>query len=112
LLAKGRHIYQQFFKKRGILQPNLIEPKFGPEFEGTLRMLIISRKKDEKIMIGDNIEVIILETGRNRVRFGINAPRSVSVQTRLTSAAPADGATVEALSDIKRTPVATPALKS
>ncbi|HEX5000757.1 MAG TPA: carbon storage regulator [Terriglobia bacterium] len=52
-------------------------------------MLIISRKKDEKIMIGDNIEVVILETGRNRVRFGINAPRHVSVQTRLAQPASA-----------------------
>jgi hypothetical protein len=75
-------------------------------------MLIISRKKDEKIMIGDNIEVIILETGRNRVRFGINAPRSVSVQTRLTTT-PSDAAPLEASPDLKRpTATTTHALKS
>jgi carbon storage regulator len=79
-------------------------------------MLIISRKKDEKIMIGDNIEVIILETGRNRVRFGINAPRSVSVQTRLTATAP-QGATpgaapAETPKELKRAPAQTPALKT
>ena len=40
-------------------------------------MLIISRKKDEKIIVAEDIEITILEVGRNRVRFGIKA------QTRL-----------------------------
>jgi hypothetical protein len=72
-------------------------------------MLIISRKKDEKIMIGDNIEVIILETGRNRVRFGINAPRSVSVQTRLTATPPAPETVMEPVKELERAPVPTAA---
>ena len=46
-------------------------------------MLIISRKKDEKIVVADNIEITILEVGRNRVRFGIKAPKSVAIQTKL-----------------------------
>jgi len=46
-------------------------------------MLIISRKKDEKIIVADDIEITILEVGRNRVRFGIKAPRDVAIQTRL-----------------------------
>ena len=46
-------------------------------------MLIISRKKDEKIIVADEIEITILEVGRNRVRFGIKAPKSVAIQTRL-----------------------------
>jgi len=46
-------------------------------------MLIISRKKDEKIIVADNIEITILEVGRNRVRFGIKAPKNVEIQTRL-----------------------------
>jgi len=49
-------------------------------------MLIISRKKDEKIIVADDIEITILEVGRNRVRFGIKAPKEVSIQTRLKSA--------------------------
>ena len=52
-------------------------------------MLIISRKKEEKIIIADDIEITILEVGRNRVRFGINAPQHIRIQTRLkTSPAP------------------------
>ena len=49
-------------------------------------MLIISRKKDEKIIVADDIEITILEVGRNRVRFGIKAPKSVAIQTRLKTA--------------------------
>jgi hypothetical protein len=52
-------------------------------------MLIISRKKDQKIIIADDIEITILEVGRNRVRFGINAPKNVLINTRIkTSPAP------------------------
>jgi carbon storage regulator CsrA len=46
-------------------------------------MLIISRKKDQKIIVADEIEITILEVGRNRVRFGIKAPKHVPIQTRL-----------------------------
>jgi carbon storage regulator len=42
-------------------------------------MLVLSRKSDEAIMIGENIEVKVLEIRGNRVRLGIKAPDSVSV---------------------------------
>lgn len=48
-------------------------------------MLIISRKKDQKIIVADNIEITILEVGRNRVRFGIKAPKHIPIHTRLKS---------------------------
>ena len=46
-------------------------------------MLIISRKTDQKIIVADNIEITILQIGRNRVRFGIKAPKNIPIQTRL-----------------------------
>jgi carbon storage regulator CsrA len=46
-------------------------------------MLIISRKKDQKIIVADDIEITILEVGRNRVRFGIKAPKHIPIHTRL-----------------------------
>jgi carbon storage regulator CsrA len=46
-------------------------------------MLIISRKKDQKIIIADDIEITILEVGKNRVRFGIKAPQHVRIFSRL-----------------------------
>jgi len=46
-------------------------------------MLIISRKKDQKIIVADNIEITILEVGRNRVRFGVKAPKNIPIHTHL-----------------------------
>ena len=46
-------------------------------------MLIISRKKDQKIIVADEIEITILEVGRNRVRFGIKAPKHIPIHTLL-----------------------------
>jgi len=46
-------------------------------------MLIISRKKDQKIIVADDIEITILEVGKNRVRFGIKAPKHIPIHTRL-----------------------------
>jgi carbon storage regulator CsrA len=58
-------------------------------------MLIISRKKDQKIILSDDIEITILEVGRNRVRFGIKAPKHIPIHTRLkTSPVPEQGGQV------------------
>ena len=46
-------------------------------------MLIISRKRQQKIIVADEIEITILEIGRNRVRFGIKAPKRIPIQTHL-----------------------------
>jgi len=53
-------------------------------------MLIISRKKDQKIVVADDIEITILEVGRNRVRFGIKAPKHIPIQTRLKTTEPVE----------------------
>lgn len=42
-------------------------------------MLILSRKAGESILIGDDIEIIILETDTNQIKLGINAPKTVKV---------------------------------
>jgi carbon storage regulator len=58
-------------------------------------MLIISRKKDQKIVIADDIEITILEVGRNRVRFGIKAPKNVTIHTRLKQSPSEESKAVE-----------------
>lgn len=45
-------------------------------------MLVLSRQKDQSIMIGDEIEVTIVDLRGDKVRLGINAPRSVSVHRK------------------------------
>ena len=42
-------------------------------------MLVLSRKKDEKIVIGDNITIMVIEIRGDKVRLGIEAPREVTV---------------------------------
>lgn len=42
-------------------------------------MLILSRKKDESIVIGDNIEISIVDIKGDHVKLGIQAPRNVKV---------------------------------
>jgi carbon storage regulator len=42
-------------------------------------MLILSRKINEKIMIGDDISVSIIEIRGDQVRVGVDAPKTVKV---------------------------------
>lgn len=42
-------------------------------------MLVLSRKKDESIVIADNIVVTVVEVVGNKVRLGITAPKDVPV---------------------------------
>ncbi|CRZ35206.1 carbon storage regulator CsrA [Herbinix hemicellulosilytica] len=42
-------------------------------------MLALTRKINESIMIGNNIEITILEIRGDQVKIGINAPKSIPV---------------------------------
>lgn len=42
-------------------------------------MLVLSRKKDEKIIIGDSITVMVIEIRGDKVRLGIEAPKEITV---------------------------------
>jgi carbon storage regulator len=42
-------------------------------------MLILSRKVDEKVIIGDDIKISIIEIRGDQVRIGIDAPKKVKV---------------------------------
>ncbi len=44
-----------------------------------MAMLVLSRKKDEKIIIGDTITVMVIDIRGDKVRLGIDAPRDVTV---------------------------------
>lgn len=43
-------------------------------------MLMLSRKTNESIVIGDNIRVTVARIGRGRVQLAIDAPREVAIR--------------------------------
>src|SRR3954469_22734144 len=45
-------------------------------------MLVLARQRDETIMIGDDIEVTVVDIRGDKVRLGVNAPRTVSVHRK------------------------------
>ena len=69
-------------------------------------MLVLSRRVGERLMIGDDVVVTVLEVRSDGVRLGIDAPRSVAVnraevleavQASNVEATTADDAAAEAL---------------
>ena len=42
-------------------------------------MLVLSRKPGQRVCIGDEIEVTVLDIRGSRVRLGVNAPRHVPI---------------------------------
>lgn len=42
-------------------------------------MLVLTRKRDESIIIGDNVRVTVVDVRGDQVKIGIDAPRSVPV---------------------------------
>jgi carbon storage regulator len=45
-------------------------------------MLVLSRQRDQSIMIGDQIEIKVVDVRGEKVRLGINAPRNVKVDRK------------------------------
>ena len=45
-------------------------------------MLALTRKRGESIIIGDNIEIVVIGIQGDQVKLGINAPRDIPVNRR------------------------------
>ena len=45
-------------------------------------MLVLTRKRDESIIVGDSVEIMVVDIGQNEVRIGISAPRELSVHRK------------------------------
>ena len=45
-------------------------------------MLVLTRKPDQSIMVGNDIEITVLEVRGEQVRLGIRAPRTVTVHRK------------------------------
>ena len=69
-------------------------------------MLVLSRQRDETIMIGDDIEITVVDIRGDKVRLGINAPAHVPVHRKeiynaMKSQTPTNGGSVESLANRK-----------
>ncbi len=42
-------------------------------------MLVLTRKRQQSILIGENIRITIVDAGRGHVRVGVEAPRDLAV---------------------------------
>jgi len=42
-------------------------------------VLVLTRKREQSIVIGDNVEIMVLGVSGDKVRLGITAPREVEV---------------------------------
>lgn len=42
-------------------------------------MLILTRKIGEVLLVGDNVEITVLNIRGNQVKLGVNAPKEISV---------------------------------
>lgn len=45
-------------------------------------MLVLSRQKDETIIIGDDIEITVVDIRGDKVRLGVSAPKEISVHRK------------------------------
>jgi len=45
-------------------------------------MLVLSRKKNESIVINDNISIVVVEIRGDKVRLGVEAPKEIPVHRR------------------------------
>jgi carbon storage regulator len=68
-------------------------------------MLVLTRKTNQSIMIGDDVEVTVLAVSRDKIRLGITAPKDVPVYRKEVylsikgESAGADGDAREAVAD-------------
>jgi carbon storage regulator len=42
-------------------------------------MLVLSRHREESIMVGDDVEIVVISIRRNEIQLGVIAPKSVPV---------------------------------
>lgn len=66
-------------------------------------MLIIARRKGQRIKIGENIEVVVTEISRGEVRLGIIAPKQIPVMREEIQRAVVDANRAAAASSLAQT---------
>ena len=63
-------------------------------------MLVLSRKKNESIVINDNITIVVVEVRGDKVRLGIEAPKEIPVHRKEIYNAIQSGETTERIPNL------------
>jgi len=58
---------------------NVFCNRIASQIKEESKMLVLSRKEGERIVIGDNVTLIVSKVNGNRVTIGIEAPRDVKI---------------------------------
>ncbi len=58
-------------------------------------MLVLSRRRGERIQIGDDVVVVVLDAKPGRIRLGIEAPGNVAIHRQEVLARPETESTLE-----------------
>ena len=82
-----------------------------PEPKGN-RMLVLSRKRDERIMIGDDVVITIVDIRGDKVRLGIEAPNDIPIHRQEVYDAIAREKKVETVADSPKVKEEKPGKKS
>jgi carbon storage regulator len=45
-------------------------------------MLVLTRKKNQSIIIADNIEIVVVDIKGDQIKLGVNAPKNISVHRK------------------------------
>lgn len=47
--------------------------------QGSVTMLVLTRRKGERILIGDDVSILVIRSGSGSVRIGIDAPKDMRI---------------------------------
>ena len=75
-------------------------------------MLVLSRKKDESIVINNDITIVVVEIRGDKVRLGVEAPKEVPVHRREVFEAIARGEPVSDATPVEAMPSPAPEQRS
>ena len=78
MLAAQRILLSEM-KPNGTSQRNRPLRRMRSPAQEESEMLVLSRKPGERILIGSNIELMVVEICGNKVRLSIDAPREISI---------------------------------
>ena len=76
-----------------------MEAAFNPSLGREKGMLVLSRRKNESIVINDNIIVVVVDVRGDKVRLGVKAPSDVTVHRKEVYDAILRQMSIHALSD-------------